>query len=200
MLEETSWVGSKYLGYGSHAYPLPSRRSPNQHQLRGWEGKPGLQQIIQAPWSREKVEGGKGRRCNQRERGETPHTHRRGHSSWRWRGACLFPSLLSETQPFNPRMGFNAPLPKRVRKTPSECGLNSKSPFSGAVPIKLNLKSKEHQRTDAFKMWCWRKLESPLDCKEIKPVNPRGKQPLIFIGRTDAEAETPILWPPDAKD
>ena len=43
-------------------------------------------------------------------------------------------------------------------------------------------------------------LESPLDCKEIKPVNPKGKQSLIFIGRTDAEAETPILWPPDVKN
>ena len=42
-------------------------------------------------------------------------------------------------------------------------------------------------------------LESPLDCKEIKPVNPKGNQPVMFIGRTDAEAETPILWPPDAK-
>ena len=42
-------------------------------------------------------------------------------------------------------------------------------------------------------------LESPLDCKEIKPVNPKGNQPQIFIGRTDAEAEAPILWPPDAK-
>ena len=42
-------------------------------------------------------------------------------------------------------------------------------------------------------------LESPLDSKEIKPVNPKGNQSLIFIGRTDAEAETPILWPPDAK-
>ena len=41
--------------------------------------------------------------------------------------------------------------------------------------------------------------ESPLDCKEIKPVNPKGNQSGIFIGRTDAEAETPILWPPDAK-
>ena len=37
-------------------------------------------------------------------------------------------------------------------------------------------------------------LESPLDCKEIKPVNPKGNQPVMFIGRTDAEAETPILW------
>ena len=42
-------------------------------------------------------------------------------------------------------------------------------------------------------------LESPLDCKAIKPVNPKGNQSWIFIGRTDAEAETPILWPPDAK-
>ena len=42
-------------------------------------------------------------------------------------------------------------------------------------------------------------LVSPLDCKEIKPVNPKGNQPWIFTGRTDAKAETPILWPPDAK-
>ena len=42
-------------------------------------------------------------------------------------------------------------------------------------------------------------LESPLDTKEIKPVNPKGNQPCIFVGRTDAEAEAPILWPPDAK-
>ena len=42
-------------------------------------------------------------------------------------------------------------------------------------------------------------LESPLDCKEIQPVHPKGNQSWLFIGRTDAEAETPILWPPDAK-
>ena len=42
-------------------------------------------------------------------------------------------------------------------------------------------------------------LESPLHSKEIKPVNPKGSQPWIFIGRTNAEAETPVLWPPDAK-
>ena len=42
-------------------------------------------------------------------------------------------------------------------------------------------------------------LESPLDCKEIQPVHPKGNQSWVFIGRTDAEAETPILWPPDAK-
>ena len=43
-------------------------------------------------------------------------------------------------------------------------------------------------------------LESPLDCKEIQPVIPKGNQSSIFIGRTDAEAETPILWPPDGKN
>ena len=43
-------------------------------------------------------------------------------------------------------------------------------------------------------------LESPLDCKEIKPAHPEGNQPCTLIGRTDAEAEAPILWPPDAKN
>ena len=43
-------------------------------------------------------------------------------------------------------------------------------------------------------------LETPLDCKEIKPVHPKGNQPWLFIGRTDAEAEAPILWPPDGKN
>ena len=42
-------------------------------------------------------------------------------------------------------------------------------------------------------------LESPLDCKEIQPVHPKGNQPRIFIGRTDAKAEAPALWPPDMK-
>ena len=53
--------------------------------------------------------------------------------------------------------------------------------------------------------WFWnvvleKTLESPLDCKEIQPVNPKGDQSWIVIGRTDAEAETPIFWPPDAKN
>ena len=60
------------------------------------------------------------------------------------------------------------------------------------------IKKAEHQRIDAFELWCWRRLLTPLDCKEIKPVNPKGNQSSIFIGRTDAEA--PILWPPNAKN
>ena len=60
------------------------------------------------------------------------------------------------------------------------------------------VKKADRRRIDAFELWCWRRLfENPLDCK-IKPVNPKGNQSWIFIGRTDAEAETPILWPPDA--
>ena len=51
----------------------------------------------------------------------------------------------------------------------------------------------EHQRIDAFELWCWRRLLSLLDCKEIQPVHPEGDQSWVFIGRTDAEAETPIL-------
>ena len=62
------------------------------------------------------------------------------------------------------------------------------------------VKKAERRRIDAFELWCWRTLESPLDCKEIKPLNPKGNQSWIFIGRTDAEAETPILWPPDASN
>ena len=64
----------------------------------------------------------------------------------------------------------------------------------------------DHKEGWALKNWCFqtamleKTLESPLDSKEIKPVNPKGNQPWIVIGRTDAEAETPILWPPDGKN
>ena len=63
------------------------------------------------------------------------------------------------------------------------------------------MKKAEHQRIDAFELWCWRRLlKSPLDCKEIQPVHPKGDQSWVFIGRTDVEAETPVHWPPDAKN
>ena len=64
----------------------------------------------------------------------------------------------------------------------------------------------DHREGWAPKNWCLRivllekTLESPLDCKEIKPVSPEGSQPWIFIGRTDADSEAPVLWPPDAKN
>ena len=61
------------------------------------------------------------------------------------------------------------------------------------------VKKGECRRIDAFELWCWRRLLSPLDCKEIQPVHLKGGQSWVFIGKTDAKAETPILWPPHAK-
>ena len=63
----------------------------------------------------------------------------------------------------------------------------------------------DYKESWAPKIWCFwtvvleKTLESPLDCKEIKPVHPKGNQSWIFIGKNDAESETPILWPPDGK-
>jgi len=62
------------------------------------------------------------------------------------------------------------------------------------------IKKAECGRNDAFELWCWRRLLSPLDNKEIQPANPKGNQSWIFIGKTDAEAEALILWPPDANN
>ena len=86
------------------------------------------------------------------------------------------------------------------------------------------VKKAEHQRINAFELWCWRRLfgflffgvlfffrgmhpiqmektlENPLDCKEVQPVHPKGDQSWVFTGRTDVESETTILWPPDANN
>ena len=60
------------------------------------------------------------------------------------------------------------------------------------------VKKAEGQRIDAFELWCWRRLlKRLLNCKEIQPVHPKGDQSWVFIGETDVETETPILWPPD---
>ena len=61
------------------------------------------------------------------------------------------------------------------------------------------IKKVEHQRIDGFELVLEKTLESPLDCKEVQPVHPKGNQSWVFIGRIDAEAETPILWTPDVK-
>ena len=64
----------------------------------------------------------------------------------------------------------------------------------------------DYQESWAAKNWCFwtveleKTLESPLDCKEIQPVHPKGDQSWVFIGKTDAEAETPVLWPPHVKN
>ena len=61
------------------------------------------------------------------------------------------------------------------------------------------VKKAEHWRIDAYELGCWRRLESPLNCKEIQPVHSKRDQSWVFFGRTDAKAETPVLWPPHVK-
>ena len=92
---------------------------------------------------------------------------------------------------------------KKQRHYFSNKGPSSQScGFSSSHVWMWELDSKESW---ALKNWCFwtvvleKTLESPLDCREIQPVNPKGNQSGIFIGRTDAEAETLILWPPDVK-
>ena len=85
--------------------------------------------------------------------------------------------------------------------------LSSKVPLVKAMvfPVVMygweswTLKKAEHQRIDAFDVVLEKIPESPLDCEEIQPVHPKGNQSWVFIGRTYIEAETPVLWSPDAK-
>ena len=63
----------------------------------------------------------------------------------------------------------------------------------------LGYKKAKCRRIGAFELWCWRRLLSLLDCKEIQPVHPKGNQSWMFIWKAEAEVETPIFWPPDAK-
>ena len=66
-------------------------------------------------------------------------------------------------------------------------------------PESWTIKKAEHQRIDAFELWCWRTLESPLDCKEIQTVHSKGDWSWVFFGRNDAKAETPVLRSPHVK-
>ena len=65
-------------------------------------------------------------------------------------------------------------------------------------PESWTVKKAECRRIDAFELWCWRRLASPLDCKQIQPVHSED-HPRVFFGRNDAKAETPVLWPPHAQ-
>ena len=135
--------------------------------------------------------------------------------------SCVWPSATPWTAAYQalPSMGFSrqeywsgVPLPSPMTNLDSilknrDITFPTKVCIVKAMvfPVDMNgcvswtIKRAYHQRIDAFEIWCWRRLLSPLDCKEIKPVNPIGNQPWIFIGRTDLEAEAPILWPPDAR-
>ena len=82
----------------------------------------------------------------------------------------------------------------------------NKSPPMVFPVVMYGCENLDHKESGALKNWCFwtvvleETLDSPLDCKEIKPVNPKGNQSWIFIGRTDTETEAPILWPPVAKN
>ena len=91
---------------------------------------------------------------------------------------------------------------------PIICYLANKGPYNQSYGFSSShvwMWELDYKGSWAPRNWCFwtvvleKTLESPLDFKEIKPINPKGKQPWIFIGRTNAEAETPIIWPPDAK-
>ena len=93
---------------------------------------------------------------------------------------------------------------KKQRHYSASKGPSSQSyVFSSSHVWMWELDYKESWELKNFYFWTAvleKNLESPLDCKEIKPVSPKGNQSWIFIGRTDAEAETPILWPPDVNN
>ena len=92
---------------------------------------------------------------------------------------------------------------KKKRHFANKCPSSQGYSFSSSHVWMWELDCKESW---ALKNWCFwtvvleKTLESPLDCKEIQTVNPKGNQSWIFIGRTDVEAETPILWLPDVKN
>ena len=105
-------------------------------------------------------------------------------------------------------------LKRKACDKPKQCVKNQRHHFAnkGAYSQSYYFSSNhvrkwelDHKEDWVPKNWCLstmvleQTLENPLDSKEVKPVNPEGNQPWMFIGRTDAEAEAPVLWPPDGK-
>ena len=104
--------------------------------------------------------------------------------------------LLAKWYLYKPRQHIKKQRHHFVDKGPysQSCGF-----FSSSYVWMWELDHEEGLRTDAFKLVLEKTSESLLNSKEIKPVNPKGNQPWIFIGSTNAEAEAPVLWPSDAK-
>ena len=103
---------------------------------------------------------------------------------------------------------------KKIYDKPRQCIKKQRHYFADKVPSSQSYgfsrshvqceswtikKDEHHQRTDAFELQLGKTLKSPLDSKEIKPVNPKGNQSGVSTGRTGAKPEAPILWPPDVK-
>ena len=112
--------------------------------------------------------------------------------------------LLSSLTPW--KKSYDKPRQhiKKQRHYFADKGLSSQS--CGFSDSHVWMWKLEHKESWAPKNWCFwivvleKTLESPLDCKEIQPVHPKGNESWIFTGRTNAEAEAPILWPPDSKN
>ena len=105
--------------------------------------------------------------------------------------------------------------PKKSYDQPSQCIKKQRHYFTNKGPFNQSfvfasshvwMWELDYKASWALENWCFwtvvleKTLESPLDCQKIQPVHPKGNQSWIFIGRTDAEAETPMLWPPHAKN
>ena len=120
----------------------------------------------------------------------------------RW---CLQPWHEKTLNPW--KKSYDKPTKQRIKKQRHHFARKDLSSQSyGFSNSHVWIWELDHKESWALKNWrFWtvvleKTLDSPLDCKEIKPVNPKENQSWILIGRTDAEAETPILWPPDAKN
>ena len=131
-----------------------------------------------------------------------------GYSPWGQKESYttewLTPGLLQTLAPWNKSYDQPRQCVKKQRCYFIDKDLSSQSyEFSSNHVWMWELDCKESW---ALKNWCFwtvvleKTLESPLNCKEIKPVNPKGNQSWIFIGRTDAEAKVPILWLPDSNN
>ena len=106
------------------------------------------------------------------------------------RPLLLLPTIFPSIRVFSNESALHIRWPKYWSFSFSISSSNEYSGLKGHESWTI----KKGPRIDTFELWCWRRLESPLDCKEIQPAHPEGNQPWIFIGRTDAEAEAPILW------
>ena len=104
------------------------------------------------------------------------------------------------------KKSYDQPRQHIIKQTHYFADKDPSSQSYGFSSSQVQMWGLDHKESSASKNWCFwtvvleKTLESPLDCKEIKPVNCKGNQSWILIGRTDAEGKTPILWPPDVKN
>ena len=129
-----------------------------------------------------------------------------GSFSCPWMSSCSSATYWNTVLPPNCFCSFVKS--QKIESLVSRRNGHALGPYSqsyGFSSSHVQISELDHKEIWVLKNWCFwnvvleKTLESPLDCKEIKPVNSKGNQPWIFIGRTDAEAETPVLWPPYAK-